>query len=377
LATGTKLPRKDVANEKSGSDAKPASKIQRLINGEKSEKFSDGSVGDDEQPSEERSRSSETIASVENEHSSLVTGNDDLEDSDYFQDSRAVPDVDDVQKPAEADSVQKSDAKWPSKMKPGKSPLTAEADSVQKISMDAKPTGKGKPGIKSSFIAEADSVQKISLEAKSTSKGKPGIKSSFIAEADSVQKMDAKPTSKGKPGIKSSFTVPNSGSSKPLENKANNGTKKGFCPPVKTSRLENSSAGTLNHLKSKTSENKETRQTASREDQIIERDESAHGCSGQVMERDEGVHGCSGQSVSEAEVNEEEAAGLSGDEEASAFDELADEICSVAQEEGHGLQQLLGQSASLVGRTKEEKYTIDVQVLYIQPFIFINQSTAT
>ena len=349
MATGTKLPRKDVANEKSGSDAKPASKIQRLINGEKSEKFSDGSVGDDEQPSEERSRSSEAIASVENEHSSLVTGNDDLEDSDYFQDSRAVPDVDDVQKPAEADSVQKSDAKWPSKMKPGKSPLTAEADSVQKISMDAKPTGKGKPG----------------------------IKSSFIAEADSVQKMDAKPTSKGKPGIKSSFTVPNSGSSKPLENKANNGTKKGFCPPVKTSRLENSSAGTLNHLKSKTSENKETRQTASREDQIIERDESAHGCSGQVMERDEGVHGCSGQSVSEAEVNEEEAAGLSGDEEASAFDELADEICSVAQEEGHGLQQLLGQSASLVGRTKEEKYTIDVQVLYIQPFIFINQSTAT
>lgn len=159
------------------------------------------------------------------------------------------------------------------------------------------------------------------------------------AEEDSTQKTDGKQTSQVKAG-KPSFMVPNIGSSsKPLENKANQASKKGFCPPVKTKTLENSSGDTLNQLKPKAAAIEKARRTAFAEDQIYENG------------------GCN----AEEDVNEAE---LSGGEEASAFDELADEVCSVAQEEGQhgGLQQLLSHSASLVGRTKEEKYTLDVQV---------------
>lgn len=249
LATDTKLPKKDAAKEKTYSDGEPASKIRKLIPDQKSEELCNRS-GD--QPFSEQKSKSEDMASMENEHNSSIANNY-LEDSD-FHDSRIVPDVDDVQKPAEEDSVQKTDAKQTSK------------------------------------VVKA---------------GKP------------------------------SFMVPSSGSSKPVENKANLGSKKGFCPPVKTKKLENSSADTLKHVKPKAAAVEKAK------DQIVENG---------------GENG--GQSYSE-EVNETE---LSGDEVASAFDELADEICSVAEEEGQGLQQLLGQSASLVGRTKEEKYTIDVQV---------------
>lgn len=249
VATDTKLPKKDAAKEKTYSDDAPASKIRKLIPDQKLEKLFNRS---DDQPSSEQKSKSEAIASMENEHNSSVAKND-LEDSD-FHDSRVVPDVDGVQKPAEEDSVQKTDAKQTSK------------------------------------VVKA---------------GKP------------------------------SFVVPSSGSSKPLENKTNLGSKMGFCPPVKTKKLENSSAVTLKHVKPKAAADEKAK------DQIVENG----GDSG-------------GQSYSK-EVNEAE---LSGDEVASAFDELADEICSVAAEEGQGLQQLVGQSASLVGRTKEEKYTIDVQV---------------